>query len=102
MSINVNQELRFFLYVWLAVRNTTYKKSMYEMPLIFKFGVLGLGRAFFVLGFWVLTFCHWRFFPEIMGLPHTESTIKILKRIALEFANNFYDLLIFLTHNGVC
>ena len=30
---------------------------MYEMPLIFVFGVLGLGRAFFVLGFWVLAFC---------------------------------------------
>ena len=29
---------------------------MYEMPLIFVFGVLGLGRAFFVLGYGCLCY----------------------------------------------
>ena len=28
--------------------------------------VLGLGRAFVVLGFWAMAFCHWRFVPR----PH--------------------------------
>ena len=40
------------------------KTSMCEMPLIFMFEVLGLERAFFVLIFWVLAFCHWRFVPR--------------------------------------
>ena len=25
---------------------------------------LGLWRAFFVLGFWAMAFCHWRFVPR--------------------------------------
>ena len=37
--------------------NATGKTPMYEKPLIFVFGVRG-----FVLGFWVLAFCHC---PEI-------------------------------------
>ena len=36
--------------------NATDKTPMYEIPLIFVFGVLGLGTAFFVSGFWVLAF----------------------------------------------
>ena len=39
----------------------TKRQCMKCHSLIFVFGVLGLGRAFFVLGFWVLAFCHWRF-----------------------------------------
>ena len=39
---------------------------MYGIPLTFLFGVevLGLGRAFFVLGFWVLASCHGSFVPR--------------------------------------
>ena len=33
------------------------------MPLTFVFG-FWLKRAFFVLGVWVLAFCHWRFVPR--------------------------------------
>ena len=39
--------------------NATDKMPMHEMPLTF---VLG-GWAFFVLGFRVLAFCHWRLVP---------------------------------------
>ena len=44
--------------------DATDKTPMCEMPLIFMFEVLGLGRAFFVLRFWVLAFRHWRFVPR--------------------------------------
>ena len=53
------------MYIKLPVsgHSATDKTPMYEMPRIFGLGVgvLGLGRAFFVLGFQVLAFCHWRF-----------------------------------------
>ena len=39
---------------------------MYEMPLIYVFGVRGfwLGQAFFVLGFWAMAYCHRCFVPS--------------------------------------
>ena len=41
------------------------KTPMYKMSLIYVFGVLGLlGRASFVLRFWAMVFCHWRFVPR--------------------------------------
>ena len=32
---------------------------MYEMSLIYVFGALGLGQAFFVLGSWAMAFGHY-------------------------------------------
>ena len=37
--------------------NATDKRPRYEVPLIYVFGVLGLGRAFCVLGYWAMAFC---------------------------------------------
>ena len=47
-------------------QNATDKTLVYEMPLIYVFGVrgFGLGQAFFVLGFWAMAYCHWRFVPS--------------------------------------
>ena len=46
--------------------NAMDKTAMCEMPLLYVFGdwVLGLGRAFFVLVFWAMAFCHWSFVPR--------------------------------------
>ena len=52
------------MFFTLSGLNATYKTPMYEMPLIYVFGVFGLGRAFFVLGFRAMAFCHWRFVPR--------------------------------------
>ena len=54
------------LSLMVSGHNATDKTPMYGMPLtfVFRFGVLGLGRAFFVLGFWVLASCHGRFVPR--------------------------------------
>ena len=41
---------------------------MYEMPMIFVIVVLRFGRAIFVLGFWVLAFCHWCFVPRSLSI----------------------------------
>ena len=49
-----------YLHDWIRVssQNATDKTPMYEMPLTWRLGVgvLGLGRGFFVLGFWAMTF----------------------------------------------
>ena len=47
-------------------QNATDKTPMYDMPLISMFGVWG--RAFFVLGFWVLAFFHWCFVPRSLSI----------------------------------
>ena len=45
--------------------NATDKTPIYEMPLNFVYGVRGLGKAFFVLGF-----CHLRFDPRSPSIVH--------------------------------
>ena len=47
--------------------NATDKTPMYEMPLNYVYGILGLGRTFFALGFSAMAFC-----PEII-MPPTSS-----------------------------
>ena len=53
----------------VSMLNATDKTPMYEMPLIFVFGVWGLGLwgwgehfLYWGLGRW--HFCHWRFVPR--------------------------------------
>ena len=50
--------------------NSTDKTPMYEMPLIYVIGVMGLRRAFFVLGFWAMAFC-----PGISGPWSNDSSL---------------------------
>ena len=45
--------------------------------------VLGLGRGLFVLGFWAMAFCHWRFVPSSYLYPaviccvfHSQAQMK--------------------------
>ena len=45
--------------------NATDKTQIYEMPLNFVYGVRGLGKAFFVLGF-----CDLRFDPRSPSIVH--------------------------------
>ena len=61
---------------------------MHEMPLIFRFGVLGLGRAFFALGFWVLAFCHWDFVARSVH-PANLYTIKTAGLTSAQNVNKF-------------
>ena len=64
---------------------------MYEMPLIYGFGVLGLGRAFFVLGLWAMAFCHWRF--VLRSLPPAYPLLKISISISVwGLSQNFPDV----------
>ena len=68
--------------------NASDKTPMYEMPLIFVFRVrvLGLGRAFFVLGFWVLAFC-----PEILAYRcHCQMTSVSRVGCEIKYKRCFY------------
>ena len=60
--------------------NTTDKTPMYEIPLICVWGlgvgVLGLGGAFLLLGFWAMAFCHWRFVPRSKSVVYTELLVQ--------------------------
>ena len=76
--------------VWaVSGLNATDKTPMYEMPLIYVFGVwrLGLGWALFVVGFWAMAFCHWRFVPRLVWASlEVGATTKLSNNIYLKYS----------------
>ena len=88
--------------------NAADNAPIYEMPLIYVFGVrgFGVGRAIFLLGFWATAFCHRRFLwpcaytivaQELHDLSGMECRTSPLIYDALSIANRPLLFIIILT-----
>ena len=70
-----------------GIRSECHEQTpMYEMPLIYVFGVLGLGWAFFVLGFWAMVFCP-EFTSQIFSITRSIGTLSCHKSCDCGYAD---------------